>query len=77
MTLDQAIDQARTIQADLAAGRLRVPYPPEVRRTIVACAQVFMAEATDTAKARALVARLNAPELETTELPWWSLRLVG
>lgn len=68
MTVDEAVRTARAIQADLEGGRLRVPYPPEIRKTILRCCGVFMAEATDTEKARALVARLQAPE--PLELPW-------
>lgn len=70
MTLNQAIETARKIQADLDEGYLIVPYPPEVRTTIMRCCGVFVAEATDTEKARALVARINAPERVETELPW-------
>ena len=68
MTLDQAIAMARKIETDLDEGRLGVPYPPEVRKTIMQCCGVFMDYATDTEKATALVARLSAPE--TVELPW-------
>ena len=68
LTLDQAIATARKIQDDLDKGRLTVPYPPEVRQTILRCCGVFMEHATDSAKARALVARLAAPA--TAELPW-------
>ena len=68
MTLDQAIQTARQIQADLDSGRLTVPYPSEVRQTILRCCGVFMEHATDSERARALVARLAAPA--TAELPW-------
>ena len=70
MTLSDAVRTIRKIEADLLAGRLRVPYPPEVRKTILACGAVFMAHATDTQKARELVAMIQAPEPETAELPW-------
>lgn len=70
MTLDEAVRTARQIQADLEQGRLTVPYPEPVRKQIMRCCGVFMAEATDTEKARALVARLNAPEPEEASLPW-------
>lgn len=70
MTVQDAVEKIRKIENDLQAGRLRVPYPPEVRKTIFACGAVFMAEATTTEKARALVARIQAPEPETADLPW-------
>ena len=70
MTVQEAVDKVRKIERDLTEGRLRVPYPPEVRKTIFACGAVFMAHATDTVKARELVARIQAPEPETVELPW-------
>ena len=70
MTLDQAVETAREIQADLDSGRLTVPYPPEVRWTILRCCGVFMDYATDSEKATALVARLLAPAPVTAELPW-------
>ena len=70
MTLDQAIQTAREIQADLDEGRLTVPYPPEVRKSILRCCGVFMDYATDSEKATALVARLQAPEPVEAELPW-------
>ena len=70
MTVQEAVDKVRKIERDLAEGRLRVPYPPEVRKAILECGGVFMAHATDTETARALVARLNAPLPETAELPW-------
>lgn len=70
MTVEQAIATTRRIEADLQAGRLRVPYPPEVCKTIFECGGVFMAHATDTEKACELVARINAPEPETADLPW-------
>jgi hypothetical protein len=68
VTLEQAIATTRKIQDDLDSGRLTVPYPPEVRRTILRCCGVFMDYATDSEKATALVARLSAPV--TVELPW-------
>jgi len=70
MTLQEAVEMARKIQDDLDTGRLTVPYPPEVRQTILRCCGVFMEHATDTEKATALVARLSAPVPVTAELPW-------
>jgi len=70
MTVQEAVDKVRKIERDLTKGRLRVPYPPEVRKTIFDCGKVFMAEATTVEKARALVARIQAPEPETADLPW-------
>ena len=70
MTLHEAIAEARTIQTDLDAGRLSVPYPPDVRKRIMRCLAVMIRAATDTASAREIVQRLNAPERETAELPW-------
>jgi len=70
MDLDQAVETAREIQANLDSGRLTVPYPPEVRRTILRCCGVFMDYATDSEKATALVGRLLAPAPVTAELPW-------
>lgn len=70
MTVQEAVDKVRKIEKDLAEGRLRVPYPPEVRKSIFECGGVFMGYATDVEKARELVARINAPELETADLPW-------
>lgn len=70
MTVQEAVDTVRKIEKDLAEGRLRVPYPPEVCKMIFACGGVFLAYATDTAKARELVARISAPEPVEAELPW-------
>lgn len=70
MTLDEAVQAARKVQDDLDSGRLTVPYPPEVRKTIMQCCGVFMDYATDSEKATALVARLQAPEPAEAELPW-------
>lgn len=72
MTVQEAVSTIRKIEKDLTEGRLRVPYPPDVRKRIFACGGVFMAYATDTDKARELVARIQAPEPEpeTAELPW-------
>lgn len=68
MTIDQAIARIRTIQADLDAGRLTVPYPENVRTEILGLNEVFSAHCKTTDEARALVARINAPA--TAELPW-------
>lgn len=70
MTVQEAVDKVRKIERDLTEGRLRVPYPAEVRKTIFECGGIFMAYSTDTEKARELVARINAPEPVTAELPW-------
>lgn len=70
MTVQEAVDKVRKIERDLTEGRLRIPYPPEVRKQIFECGNVFMAEATTVEKARELVARINAPEPVTAELPW-------
>jgi len=69
-TLEEAIATTRKIQNDLDNGRLTVPYPPEVRQTILRCCGVFMDFARDTETSRALVARLSAPVPVTAELPW-------
>jgi hypothetical protein len=70
VTVQEAVEKVRKIEKDLTEGRLRVPYPPEVRTAIFECGTVFMNHATDTEKARALVARINAPEPATADLPW-------
>jgi hypothetical protein len=70
MTVQEAVDKVRKIQKDLEEGRLRVPYPAEVRKALFECGGVFMAHATDSEKARELVARLQAPEPVEAELPW-------
>jgi hypothetical protein len=70
VTVQEAVAKVRKIEKDLAEGRLRVPYPPEIRKAIFDCGKVFMAEATDTEKAQALVARIQAPEPAEAELPW-------
>jgi hypothetical protein len=70
MTVQEAVEKVRTIERDLTEGRLRVPYPKEVRQAIFECGGVFMSYATDTEKARELVSRLNAPEPVEAELPW-------
>ena len=61
MTLDDAIRVARSIQCDLDAGRLRVPYPEKVRVSLRVCLSVFMREGASRDAAMAIVARLEAP----------------
>lgn len=71
MTLDEAIDQARTIQRDLDAGRLTVPWPDHVKAQLVECLVAFTGFAKDNATAGELVRRLEAPEpARAMELPW-------
>lgn len=71
MTLDEAVVQARSIQRDLDAGRLKVPYPAEVRAQLAACCETFNEYANDNETAGELVRRLQAPEpAKTAELPW-------
>ena len=43
MTVQEAVETVRKIEKDLAEGRLRVPYPPEIRKAILDCGKVFIA----------------------------------
>lgn len=71
MTLDEAVAQARSIQRDLDAGRLAVPYPDEVRAQLAGCCEAFTEYANDNETAAELVRRLQAPEpAKTMALPW-------
>jgi len=65
LTLDQAVERVRAIQRTLDRGALTVPYPDHVRADLVACSAVFSAYCVSNDLARALVARLGAPDL-----PW-------
>ena len=67
MTLDDAIRVARSIQRDLNAGRLRVPYPEKVRLAIRVCMSVFAREGDTAVKALAITARLEA-ETDPTDV---------
>ncbi len=69
LNLDQAVELSRSIQRDLDAGKLKVPYPPDVRAQLVECCAVFNANGNETAGE--LVRRLQAPEpAKTLALPW-------
>lgn len=69
MSLDEAFAKARSIQRDLDAGTLTVPYPDLVQAQLVECCAVFNANEDDTAGE--LVRRLMAPEpAKAMTLPW-------
>ncbi|HJR01807.1 MAG TPA: hypothetical protein VKA83_09255 [Methylomirabilota bacterium] len=60
MTLDDAVRVARSIQRDLETGKLHVPYPPQVRRSLFVCITVFDREGVASKDAKAIVDRLAA-----------------
>lgn len=66
MTLDAAVAQARRIQRDLDAGRLKVPYPPAVLAELDECCQVFAASPD----AGEVMRRLEAQPAKAMALPW-------
>lgn len=73
LTLDDAVRVARSIQRDLDAGRLKVPYPEKVRVSMRICLTVFFREGDTTAKSAAIVDRLNAATDPTdTVVPAWA-----
>jgi hypothetical protein len=72
MTLDDAVRVARSIQRDLEAGRLTVPYPEKIRVALRVCLSVFAREGDTAAKAQAITARLEAASDPTdVVVPAW------
>jgi len=68
MNLDAAVARLQTIQADVDAGRLSVPYPEPIRRELMQLVGVCVASCETREQARALVQRLSEPA--AAELPW-------
>jgi hypothetical protein len=68
MTLDQAVTRLRAIDADLAAGRLTVPYPEPIEREIAGLAEIISAHCQTSEQARELVQRISGSGV--SELPW-------
>ncbi len=71
MTLGDAIDRARTIQRDLEAGRLTIPYPDPIRRELLDLCGAFSRLCRTKEEARHVIARIQGPDgPPERELPW-------
>jgi hypothetical protein len=74
MLLAAALERNAEIQADLAAGRLTVPYPEAIKKELALMGEVFAQHCTTPETARELVRLINEAKPATprkpAELPW-------